>query len=148
MRMPCMLHRHQRLCRLSGDSYTMGTHGTYAVHTSCSCMHVHTIDTNRLRGDDEFAKIQQERALRKGGAPVYGPCTCIVSVTKCSRCVSWANGARLCLQCIRAHTLQCPETHPSLVTDPDGTGVKPGYCDSRYYKILAGGNSQGGVGCN
>jgi len=98
MRMPCMLHRHQRLCRLSGDSYTMGTHGTYAVHTSCSCMHVHTIDTNRLRGDDEFAKIQQERALRKG--------------------------------------------------DPDGTGVKPGYCDSRYYKILAGGNSQGGVGCN
>ncbi|EOD38275.1 hypothetical protein EMIHUDRAFT_460471 [Emiliania huxleyi CCMP1516] len=26
--------------------------------------------------------------------------------------------------------------------------VKPLYCDSRYYKILAGGNSQGGVGCN
>jgi len=54
--------------------------------------------TNRLRGDDEFAKMQQERALRKG--------------------------------------------------DPDGTGVKPGYCDSRYYRILAGGNSQGGVGCS
>ena len=30
----------------------------------------------------------------------------------------------------------------------DGTGVKPGYCDSRYYKILAGGNGQGGVGCD
>ena len=27
-------------------------------------------------------------------------------------------------------------------------GVKPAYCDSRYYKILAGGNSQGGVGCS
>ena len=26
-------------------------------------------------------------------------------------------------------------------------GLKPVYCDSRYYKILAGGNSQGGVGC-
>ena len=26
-------------------------------------------------------------------------------------------------------------------------GVKPVYCDSRYYKILAGGNGQGGVGC-
>ena len=23
--------------------------------------------------------------------------------------------------------------------EPDGTGVKPGYCDSRYYRILAGG---------
>jgi len=31
---------------------------------------------------------------------------------------------------------------------PDGSGVKPVYCDSRYYKILAGGNGQGGVGCN
>lgn len=30
----------------------------------------------------------------------------------------------------------------------DGSGVKPGYCDSRYYKILAGGNGQGGVGCS
>lgn len=29
----------------------------------------------------------------------------------------------------------------------DGSGVKPAYCDSRYYKILAGGNGQGGVGC-
>jgi hypothetical protein len=29
----------------------------------------------------------------------------------------------------------------------DGSGVKPVYCDSRYYKILAGGNGQGGVGC-
>jgi hypothetical protein len=29
-----------------------------------------------------------------------------------------------------------------------GLEVKPGYCDSRYYKILAGGNGQGGVGCN
>ena len=29
----------------------------------------------------------------------------------------------------------------------DGTGVRPVYCDSRYYKILAGGNGQGGVGC-
>jgi len=26
--------------------------------------------------------------------------------------------------------------------------LKPLYCDSRYYKILAGGNGQGGVGCN
>jgi len=25
--------------------------------------------------------------------------------------------------------------------------IKPAYCDSRYYKILAGGNGQGGVGC-
>ena len=25
--------------------------------------------------------------------------------------------------------------------------MKPAYCDSRYYKILAGGNGQGGVGC-
>ena len=23
--------------------------------------------------------------------------------------------------------------------EPDGTGVKPGYCDSRYYRTLAGG---------
>ena len=30
----------------------------------------------------------------------------------------------------------------------DGTGGKPLYCDSRYYKILAGGNGQGGVGCS
>ena len=30
----------------------------------------------------------------------------------------------------------------------DGTGVKPTYCDSRYFKIMAGGNGQGGVGCN
>ena len=30
----------------------------------------------------------------------------------------------------------------------DGSGVKPVYCDSRYYRILAGGNSQGGVGCS
>jgi hypothetical protein len=29
----------------------------------------------------------------------------------------------------------------------DGSGLKPTYCDSRYYRILAGGNSQGGVGC-
>lgn len=29
----------------------------------------------------------------------------------------------------------------------DGSGVKPAYCDSRYYRILAGGNGQGGVGC-
>ena len=29
--------------------------------------------------------------------------------------------------------------------NPDN--MKPTYCDSRYYKILAGGNSQGGVGC-
>ena len=26
--------------------------------------------------------------------------------------------------------------------------TKPVYCDSRYYKILAGGNGQGGVGCS
>jgi hypothetical protein len=26
--------------------------------------------------------------------------------------------------------------------------LKPLYCDSRYYKILSGGNGQGGVGCN
>lgn len=26
--------------------------------------------------------------------------------------------------------------------------AQPGYCNSRYYKILAGGNGQGGVGCN
>jgi hypothetical protein len=32
--------------------------------------------------------------------------------------------------------------------DEDGTGLKPLYCDSRYYKILAGGNGQGGVGCS
>jgi len=31
--------------------------------------------------------------------------------------------------------------------DENGEGVKPAYCDSRYYKILAGGNGQGGVGC-
>jgi len=30
--------------------------------------------------------------------------------------------------------------------DSDG-GLQPGYCNSRYYKILAGGNGQGGVGC-
>lgn len=28
-----------------------------------------------------------------------------------------------------------------------GEGTQPAYCDSRYYKILAGGNGQGGVGC-
>ena len=32
--------------------------------------------------------------------------------------------------------------------DENGEGVKPAYCDSRYYKILAGGNGQGGVGCS
>ena len=31
------------------------------------------------------------------------------------------------------------------VRNPDD--MKPAYCDSRYYKILAGGNGQGGVGC-
>ena len=31
---------------------------------------------------------------------------------------------------------------------PDGSGGKPVYCDSRYYRILAGGNGQGGVGCS
>jgi hypothetical protein len=31
--------------------------------------------------------------------------------------------------------------------DENGEGLKPAYCDSRYYKILAGGNGQGGVGC-
>lgn len=30
----------------------------------------------------------------------------------------------------------------------DGSGLKPAYCDSRYYKIMAGGNGQGGVGCS
>lgn len=30
--------------------------------------------------------------------------------------------------------------------DADGN-IQPGYCNSRYYKILAGGNGQGGVGC-
>jgi len=35
----------------------------------------------------------------------------------------------------------------SRKAEVDGTGVKPAYCDSRYYKILAGGNGQGGVGC-
>ncbi len=29
----------------------------------------------------------------------------------------------------------------------DGSGVLPTYCGSRYYKILAGGNGAGGVGC-
>ena len=29
----------------------------------------------------------------------------------------------------------------------DGEGLQPTYCNSRYYKILAGGNAQGGVGC-
>ena len=53
--------------------------------------------TNRLRGDDEFAAREQQRAQRK--------------------------------------------------MQEDGTGVLPAYCDSRYYKILAGGNGQGGVGC-
>ena len=33
------------------------------------------------------------------------------------------------------------------VTPGSEEGLKPVYCDSRYYKILAGGNSQGGVGC-
>tara|TARA_B110001452_G_scaffold234709_2_gene213154 strand:- start:214 stop:1059 length:846 start_codon:yes stop_codon:yes gene_type:complete len=32
--------------------------------------------------------------------------------------------------------------------DENGEGLKPAYCDSRYYKILAGGNGQGGVGCD
>lgn len=32
--------------------------------------------------------------------------------------------------------------------DENGEGLKPVYCDSRYYKILAGGNGQGGVGCS
>lgn len=32
--------------------------------------------------------------------------------------------------------------------DENGEGVRPVYCDSRYYKILAGGNGQGGVGCS
>ena len=30
--------------------------------------------------------------------------------------------------------------------DIEGNAM-PTYCNSRYYKILAGGNSQGGVGC-
>ena len=54
--------------------------------------------TNRLRGDDEFARREQARAQRKA--------------------------------------------------DENGDGLRPGYCESRYYKILAGGNSQGGVGCS
>lgn len=54
--------------------------------------------TNRLRGDDAFARREQERAQRKA--------------------------------------------------DANGEGLQPGYCDSRYYKILAGGNGQGGVGCS
>ena len=33
------------------------------------------------------------------------------------------------------------------VTPGSEEGLKPVYCDSRYYKILAGGNGQGGVGC-
>lgn len=33
----------------------------------------------------------------------------------------------------------------ALMRNPDD--AKPTYCDSRYYKILAGGNGQGGVGC-
>jgi len=52
---------------------------------------------NKLRGDDEFAAREQQRARRRA--------------------------------------------------DENGEGVKPLYCDSRYYKILAGGNGQGGVGC-
>ena len=31
--------------------------------------------------------------------------------------------------------------------DRNPDDIKPAYCDSRYYKILAGGNGQGGVGC-
>ena len=52
---------------------------------------------NRLKGDDEFARREQERFQSRG--------------------------------------------------DIDGN-IQPGYCNSRYYKILAGGNGQGGVGCN
>jgi len=52
---------------------------------------------NRLKGDDEFARREQERFQSRGGI--------------------------------------------------DGN-IQPGYCNSRYYKILAGGNGQGGVGCN
>jgi hypothetical protein len=51
---------------------------------------------NRLRGDNDFARAEQERALKRAGK--------------------------------------------------DGE-VQPVYCNSRYYKILAGGNGQGGVGC-
>jgi|TARA_B100000513_G_scaffold127683_1_gene56803 hypothetical protein len=40
------------------------------------------------------------------------------------------------------------QTRARRKADEDGNGVKPLYCDSRYYKILAGGNGQGGVGCN
>lgn len=40
------------------------------------------------------------------------------------------------------------QTRARRKADQDGNGVKPVYCDSRYYKILAGGNGQGGVGCN
>jgi hypothetical protein len=36
----------------------------------------------------------------------------------------------------------------SRKADANGEGLKPAYCDSRYYKILAGGNGQGGVGCS
>ena len=54
--------------------------------------------TNRLRFDENFARREQQRALRK--------------------------------------------------QQEDGSGVRPVYCDSRYYRILAGGNSQGGVGCS
>jgi hypothetical protein len=29
-----------------------------------------------------------------------------------------------------------------------GGEMRPLYCDSRYYRIMAGGNGQGGVGCS
>jgi len=51
---------------------------------------------NRLKGDDDFARREQQRAQSRAG--------------------------------------------------PEGE-LQPVYCNSRYYKILAGGNGQGGVGC-
>jgi len=36
----------------------------------------------------------------------------------------------------------------ALSKEQRGGEAKPQYCDSRYYKVLAGGNGQGGVGCN
>ena len=46
------------------------------------------------------------------------------------------------------HKRRCCGAGSSDESLSDGEGVLPTYCNSRYYKILAGGNSQGGVGCN
>ena len=41
--------------------------------------------------------------------------------------------------------MSVPDPDPCVLVAQEN--IKPLYCDSRYYKILAGGNGQGGVGC-